>query len=259
LDHGAGAACFSGGKGNAVLLDCGDHYNFKRQVAPSLRRLGVSPDSVILSHPDGGHLGGGAAVWTTFPIRQVLLPVSRSRSPGFQSWAEAAPAAGIQTLQASEISELPMPDEARLEILHVPDALSKNAVADERAAIYRLHWRGWKLLFTSDAGMNTETAMLDAKKDLSADVIIAGHHRSDTSLSDPFLDAVNPQIIVASHSALPATERLNPATVSYWRSRGIQVIHQGESGGVTIKVNQVGDLMLEGFADQSVIQLMKKH
>ncbi len=258
LDKGAGAACFSGGKGNAVLLDCGDRYSFKRQVAPSLRRLGISPDSVVLSHPDSGHLGGGAAVWTTFPIRQALLPVSRSRSAGFQSWVKAAPAAGIQTLTASGISELPMPDGALLEILHAPDELSKNSIADERVAIYRLHWRGWKFLFTSDAGANTEAAMLAANKDLSADVIIAGRHRSDTSLSDPFLDAVNPQVIVSSHSAHPAAEQLQPGTVSYWRSRGIQAIHQGKSGGVTIKINPTGDLLLEGFADRSLIKLAKK-
>ncbi|NJM37028.1 MAG: hypothetical protein HC845_03655 [Akkermansiaceae bacterium] len=258
LDHGAGAACFSGGKGNAVLFDCGDRYSFKRQVAPSLRRLGISPDSVILSHPDGGHLGSGAAVWTTFPIHQALLPVSRSRSPGFQSWLEDAPAAGIQILQAGEISELPMPDGARLEILHAPDSLLKNAIADERVAIYRLHWRGWKFLFVSDAGVNTESAMLATNKDLSADVIIAGHHRSDTSLSDSFLDAVDPQMIVASHAELPTTEKLHPDVVSYWRSRGIQVIHQGKSGGVTIKMSPAGDLLLGGFVDRSLSALTKR-
>ncbi len=259
LKHGAGAACFSGGKSGAVLFDCGDRYSFKRQVAPSLRRLGISPDSVILSHPDGGHLGGGAVVWTTFPIRQVLLPVVDSRSPGFQAWVGEAPTAGIKALQASELHDLPMPDGARLEILHAPDSLSKNAIADDRVAIYRLHWRGWKLLFTSDSGINTETKMLDAAQDISADVIIAGRHRSDISLSDPFLDAVNPQMMIASHSELPSTERLNPESVKYWRSRGIQVIHQGESGGVTVKVNGVGDLLLEGFVDKSVITLRPKH
>ncbi|MES2924125.1 MAG: ComEC/Rec2 family competence protein [Verrucomicrobiota bacterium] len=255
LEHGAGAACFSGGGRGAVMIDCADRYSFKRRVAPSLRRLGVAPDSVVISHPDGGHLGGGATVWDILPIRQALLPVERSRSPAYRSWVDDAPAAGIKTQQAKAFQQLPMPDGARLEILHVPDARSPNAIADDRVAIFRLHWRGRKLLFTSDAGLGTELDLLDAKKDVSADVIIAGRHAGDATLSDRFLDAVNPQAIVASHADFPPGERLKPETVKYWRSRGIQVIHQGESGGVTVRVDDSGNLRLEGFADQSVMIL----
>jgi ComEC/Rec2-related protein len=255
LEHGAGAACFSGGASGAVLLDCADRYSFKRQVGPSLRRLGVMPDAVVLSHPDGGHLGGGAEVWGTLPIRQVLLPVAQSRSPAFRAWATDAPLAGIRTIHAADLRDLSMPDGARLEILHAPDPSSQNAPADDRVAIFRLHWRGWKLLLTSDAGILTESELLDAHKDISADVIIAGRHRSAASLGDAFLDAVNPQAIVASHSAFPICEQLDLKAVKYWRSRGIQVIHQGESGGVTVRVDESGNLRLEGFADQSVVIL----
>jgi ComEC/Rec2-related protein len=255
LEHGAGAACFSDGKKSAVLLDCGDRYSFKRRVAPSLRRLGVTPDSVILSHPDGGHLGGGTAVWKAFPIKQVLLPVAHSRSSAFRAWRKDAPLAGIKTYQAADFHELPLPDAARLEVLLAPAPDAQNASADDRVAVFRLHWRGWKLLFTSDAGMATESELLDAHADVAADVIIAGRHRGDASLSDAFLDAVNPQAIVASHSAFPLSERLKPESVKYWRSRGIQVIHQGESGGVTLRIDEAGNLRLEGFADQSVMSL----
>ncbi len=254
LERGAGAACFSG-PGGAVLLDCADRYRFKRRVAPSLRRLGIAPDSVVLSHPDGGHLGGGAAVWGLLPIRQVLLPVERSRSPAFRAWSKDASAAGIAVLLARDFRDLPMPDGARLEILHVPDSHLQNASADDRVAIFRLHWRGWKLLFTSDAGAGAEREMLDARKDLSADVIVAGRHRGDMSLSDPFLDAVDPQAIIASHAEFPPEERLSSESVKYWRSRGIQVMHQGETGGVTVRVDAAGNLRLEGFADQSVLIL----
>lgn len=255
LEHGAGAAVFSGGKSGAVLMDCADRYSFRRRILPSLRRLGVVPDSVVLSHPDGGHLGGGAAVWEAFPIRQALLPVVLSRSKTFQSWVVEAPLAGIKTMQAAEFHDLPMPDRARLEILHVPDAHSLNAIADDRVAIFRLHWRGWKLLFTSDAGVPTEMELLETHRDISADVIIAGRHRGDQSLCDPFLAAVKPQAIIACHSKFPISEQLKPEFVKYWRSCGIKVVHQGESGGVTLRVDDVGNLRLEGFADQSVMVL----
>jgi ComEC/Rec2-related protein len=255
FEHGAGAACFHGSGGGAVLLDCADPRSFKRRLAPSLRRQGIRPDAVVLSHPDGNHLGGAETVWRTFPIRQVVLPVEQSRSPAFRTWRDAAPPAGIKTLQVADLTKIPMPDGARLEILLAPDPHAQNASADDRVAIYKLHWHGWKILFTSDAGTSAESELLEAATDVSADVIIAGRHRTDLSLTDPFLDAVNPQVIIASHADFPITEKRDPNSVSYWKSRGIQVMNQGETGAVTLRVDKSGNLRLEGFVDKSVITL----
>ena len=247
LPHGAAAACFAGGSTGAVLLDCGDRQSFRRCVMPSLRKLGVEPDSVVLSHPDGGHLGGGAAVWQAFPIYQALLPVQDARSPAFHAWQQQGPQAGIALSQAAASGWLAFPDGAALEILHAPEPRAKSGLADERVAVFRLHWHGWKLLFTSDSGQGTEQEMLDRGLDVAADVIIAGHHRADLTLGDGFLAAVHPQVIIASNARFPATERLAPATVAYWQSRGIQVLDQGQAGGVTVRVDTAGNLRLEGF------------
>lgn len=258
LGSGDGAACFTGGKSGAVMIDCADGFAFERQVAPSLQRLGITPDSVVLSHADGGHLGGGAPVWETFPIRQALLPVEKSRSPVFRSWINDAPGAGVKTLQVKDFSRLPLPDGAQLEVLFAPNSLSQNMLADDRVAIFRVHWKGWKILFTSDSGAVTELKLLDAKKDLSADVIIAGKHRWDATLTDPFLDAVNPRVIIASHAPFPASEVRTPQTVKYWRSRGIRVFHQGQTGGVTLRVGESNELTIEGFMDGSRLLLKSR-
>jgi ComEC/Rec2-related protein len=247
LDYGDGAACFSDGKGAAALLDCGGRRSFGYLVAPSLRKLGIKPDSVVLSHPDGGHIGGGAAVWEQFPIRQALLPVIRSRSPGFRSWLEQAPRDGIRIHHAAAVSKLALPDGAWLEALHFPDPLAVNSLADDRVAVFRLHWRGWGILLTSDAGMGTERKMLDALTDVSADVIIAGRHRTDITLCDHFLDTVKPQAIIASNASHPEGEAVPPSSIAYWKSRGIRVIDQHESGGVTLRVDEDGSLRIEGF------------
>jgi beta-lactamase superfamily II metal-dependent hydrolase len=148
-----------------------------------------------------------------------------------------------------------MPDGARLEILYAPDPTAQNTRADARVAIYRLHWRGWKLLFTSDAGTETELNLLASPQDLTADVIIAGRNDFDTNLSDEFLTAVDPQLILASHADFPAKEKLDPAMAAYWRSRGIHVFHQGETGGVTLRVDGTGNLRIEGFVDRSQLTL----
>lgn len=255
LPFGAGVACFSAGNDGAVLIDCGDRKSFKRTVAPSLRNLGIEPDSVIISHPDGNHIGGGNAVWRAFPIRQALMPVQLSRSPSFRAWMSEAPLEGVSLHQARAGARMNLPDGARLEVLHAPDPLAKNALADERVAVFRLHWRGWKILLTSDAGMKTELKLLDAGKDVSADVIIAGRNRTDITLCDRFLNAVNPRAIIASNPTAPVEEKLPESAVTYWKSRGIEVIDQRQSGGVTLHFDEEENLRIEGFLSASPLIL----
>lgn len=258
LEYGSGAACFSGGDTGAVLMDCGDPQTFRRVVAPSLRKIGLEPDAVVLSHPDGNHLGGGSQVWELLPVRQALLPVKQARSPAFRAWLNDAPKAGIRVHQVSEKPTLPFPDGASLEVLHVPDPRAKNALADERVAVFRLHWRGWKILFTSDAGMATESKLLKSGKDLSADVIIAGRHRSDLSLGDRFLNAVAPRAIIASNSLFPVEERLPKNSVAYWKSRGIEVFDQAETGGVTLRIEEDGSLQIQGFLSAGRVTIRRR-
>ncbi len=245
LEHGAGSACFYGKSGEAVLLDCGDRNGFRHTVMPSLRQLGMRPNAVALTHPDGHHLGGGAAVWEAFAIRDAVMPVKLSRSSGYRSWM--ANPSGMNMRLAGEVGSMDLPDGARLEVVHAPDPLAQNARADDRVAVYRLHWRGWKILFTSDAGTSTENQVLEAGVDVAADVIVAGCHRNDLSLGDGFLHAVGPRAIVFSNPAFPLEEHRSAETVGYWKSRGIEVIDQCAVGGVTITVDDGGDLRLAGF------------
>lgn len=42
-------------------------------------------------------------------------------------------------------------------------------------------------------------------------------------------------------------ERRRPETLAYWKSRGIRVVDQAESGGVTIQPHEHGKLIVHGI------------
>lgn len=255
LKYGAGAGCFSGGWGEgAVLMDCGDRNSFQYRIAPSLRRLGISPDSVVLSHPDGSHIATQPMVRETFPIKQVLLPVELARSPAYRTWLSDTHG-DLKKRFVQETAGLNFPDGAWLECLNTPPSRAQNIMADNRVAVYRLHWRNWEILFMSDAGDVIEQQLLKSGKDLSADLVIVGRHPTDSHLGDRFLDRVKPKAIIASNASYPAEERLKPEEIDYWSSRGIQVIDQGKTGGVTVRIGSDGELWVDGFVDQSSLRL----
>lgn len=247
LPQGSGAAVLSESHAGAVFLDCGDRNAFRSLITPSLRNLGVFPDAAILSHPDGRHLGGGPQVWQAFPIRQALLPVARSRSPNLQAWLREAPIAGIQTAIATPDTTLPLPANAQLEVLITPNQNNPGIQADDRVAVALLHWRGWRILLTSDAGLATETKLLASTRNLAADVIIAGRHTSSPSLTDPFIERVNPAAIITTNTPFPQNEQLPPQQAAWWQQRGIAVFDQALTGAVTLTPAPNNALTLTGF------------
>lgn len=254
--HGGGAACLHDG-GSSVLLDTGHRPGFRRIVLPSLRHMALRPESIVLSHPDGGHLGGAVEALDALPVRQILLPVERARSQSFRALVDGAATRGIATTRGEAGQTFGISPDARLEILHHPDPFDFQAVADERVMVLRLHWRGWRILFLSDAGWRTERAMLESGRDLGADVIVAGRHRHDSSMGDAFLAAVKPRAIVAGHADFPPEERVPAAWQAACENAGIRVFHQGRTGGVTLVPGEDGTLTIRGFLDGAEMILQK--
>ena len=71
--------------------------------------------------------------------------------------------------------------------------------------------------------------------DLRSDILIKGQHYSGESGSAAFLDAVQPQLIVATSVDFPARERIPDAWARMVRERGIELLRQDETGAVTLE------------------------
>jgi len=252
--QGSGAACLHDGE-TSVLFDTAHRQGFRRTVLPSLRHMALRPQSIVLSHPDGGHLGGTVDAFDALPVRQVLLPVERARSPGFGELVEVAGKRGIATPLGRKGARYDISPDAWIEVLHEPDARDGSALADERVMVTRLHWHGWRVLFTADAGMATERKMLASGEDLQADVIVAGRHARDASLGEDFLAAVKPKVIVAGHADFPEAERVPEGWMEACERRGMRVFHQGRTGAVMLVVEENGALVVRGFLDGVEVRL----
>ncbi|WP_265594542.1 hypothetical protein [Haloferula sp. BvORR071] len=133
-----------------------------------------------------------------------------------------------------------------------------NTVADERVMVLRLHWRGWRILFTSDAGWSTERKLMDSGLDLTADLIVAGRNRTDSSLGEDFLAAVKPRAIIASHTDFPVAERIPKRWAEHCEAQGIRLFHQGKTGAVTLALGKDGALVLRGFLNGEELKLAPK-
>jgi competence protein ComEC len=251
LDYGADAACLASADGNAVMIDTGGTFGLGQTVGKSLGRLGIHPDSVILTHADSGHVAPPGLMREMFPIRQVVLGANSQRSSVIDAW-EAHPSARI--LLPRRGSVFSFAKDIHAEVLLSPHDQPVGSLADDRCLVLMLHWKGWKLLWLGDAGRLSEQALLAGGEDLSADLIIAGIHGSDLSLTTPLIRAVSPDAIIIPRLAASQTDASRREQIQLLQPTRIRIIDREQTGGLLITAEETR-LMIRGHLDKSTVEL----
>lgn len=250
LGYGASSACFASDAGNAVLFDTGGKFPLEREVGPSLMGLGIQPDSAILTHTDAGHVAPPELLLEMFPLRQVSNGMVAARGSVAEKW---------ERLRNGEIA-IHSPRRGDLldigggvwaEVLLTSDDGVSGSLADDRALVFRLQWGDRKILFTGDSGRKSEEALLESGADLRSDVIVAGLHETDLSLTDAFVSAVDPQVIVIPRPAGCDMDVHRAFAKKRWQKLGIKVLDQTETGGLTVTRGAEGQFLIAGFFDGS--------
>jgi beta-lactamase superfamily II metal-dependent hydrolase len=73
-----------------------------------------------------------------------------------------------------------------------------------------------------------------------ADIVVAGIPEQDEPLSDPLLNAIQPQAIIVADSRYPTTARASKALQERLRRRGVPVFFTHQCGSVHITLRQEG-------------------
>ena len=253
LEYGASAACFAPSTGNAVLIDVGGSFSLEGEIGPSLMQLGIRPDSAIFTHSDAGHIVTPELLTEMFGMRQVASGMVPTPGSTAKEWEQDA--LGIRLSNPKKGERLNLGNGAYAEILLSPHEEAVGSLADDRAMVFMMHWRGWKILWLGDAGRLSEQAMLESGVDLKADVIVAGLHESDISLTENLVRKVDPQAIVIPRRAGIEMDGFRGRQRRSWEKAGVKTIDQALTGGLTVTTDLWGNLVFDGFVDGSEMKL----
>jgi competence protein ComEC len=241
LDLGAGAAVHLRTGGADWLFDCGSERAYERVVRQYLHWAGVNRlDGLLLTHGDALHLSGAAELLRDFPRIHMIDNPTPDRSTIHQQLQGILQQRGIKTdhLAAGDGSRLSR--EATAHVLFPPRVFLANITDDQTYVIQLVVAPSTSILLMSDSGEKTERALLTYGLDLRSDIIVKGQHHSGQSGSDPFLDAVRPQLIIATSRDFPEYERISDEWAEHVRARGIKLFRQDETGAVTVRVGRDG-------------------
>lgn len=193
IDVGQGdAILITAATGEILLIDGGRDEN---RLRDRLETMGVVDlDAIALTHPHADHAAGLIEALERFPVERVYLNGGDHDTRTFARFMDAVEAEGAAVTTVTRGDVIPLGN-LILKVLH-PAELSGDLNADSMVLL--LDCGDVEVLLTGDAETPSEEEMAVAGVLLDIDVLKVGHHGSRTSSSQPFLDALLPEVAVIS-------------------------------------------------------------
>lgn len=225
IDVGKADSIFITCNGKNILIDAGD-VELSYKAAEYLKRQGVKNlDLVVATHPDKDHIGGMANVLFEFNTARFMMPaVPQSCQPNSTAYEAMLFAAQKKEIDVTS----PQPGDCfSIGDMQVCIFAPQKEYDDtnNNSIVLQITYKQDSFLFMGDAEKQAEQDILAAGYDLRSEVLKVGHHGSDTSTTQAFLDAVQPKYAVISvgenNDNLPKKEvldRLSKNSINTYRT-----------------------------------------
>ena len=240
LDVGQGLSILVQCDGQNMIYDGGDRST-SSYVVSYLKDQGVETiDYLVSSHYDSDHMAGLIGCLNAFDVKNVIGSDYVHDSDLYTSFMDAVASKGLE-VQHPAVGDTFQLGNATLEVLgpvNISSDSNNNSVA------IKLTNDDDSFLFTGDAEAAEEAEMIGTGIDLNCEVLVLGHHGSDTSSSWDFLSATAPAYAVIScgkdnqygHPHADTLEKMQSMDIDIFRTDDQGTI-VATSNGATISFN----------------------
>jgi len=202
-------------------------------ILPFLRHQGrAAIDTLVVSHGDSDHIGGMRTLLAVTRVNRLITSV-----PG------KMPHVPFELCHSGQSWQW---DGVHFDMLH-PQELPDGRGNDD-SCVLRVSGAGFSVLLTGDIEAPAERELLSRQAQaLKADLLVAPHHGSKTSSTEPFIAAVAPRWVLfpagyRNHYHFPA-----PPVVERYRKAGIVMFDTAMSGAITVRRDLAGGIAIEEY------------
>lgn len=234
IDVGQGDSVLIKQGGNNMLIDAGEN-NKGKIVVDYLRNEGVETlDYVIGTHPHSDHIGGLDDVIYAFDVKSVIMPEKTHTTKTFEDVVVAVKDKGLKITKPI-VGESHNVGDAKFTII-APNSSEYGNLNDYSVSV-KLEYGSNSIILTGDAEKASEQEMVDNGIDLKADVLKAGHHGSDTSSIQSFVDKVDPEYVVMQVGEGNKYKHPNDEVVDRFNNTGAKIYRNDIHGAIIMRSN----------------------
>jgi len=234
LDVGQGdAILIQTPDGYEVLIDGGATSQVVRQLADKQSWNDRLIDVVIATHPDTDHVGGLVDVLERFQVDLIIQTEADNDSPAAIAFESAVVNERVDVRFARAGQLIQVGASTTIQILS-PASDTDNWRPNAASVIVRVVYGDTSFMLTGDAPDSIEDYLVGVYgAGLKSDVLKLGHHGSQTSTSELWLDTVQPQYAVVSASLDNRYGHPDQSVMQRVFARNIQTSHTGTDGTVS--------------------------
>ncbi|MDH3354481.1 MAG: DNA internalization-related competence protein ComEC/Rec2 [Chromatiales bacterium] len=242
LDVGQGLSAVVETRDHALVFDTGASYpsgfNYGEAVViPYLRRRGKERvDTLIVSHGDNDHIGGAKSLYEQIVVSRIITSV-----PQMMRWAR------VESCHRGEAWSW---NGVQFEILH-PPSLELPLSENNLSCVLKVTANGQSVLLTGDIEAPAEQLMVNEYGErLRSNILVAPHHGSKTSSSQPFIDRVAPEWVVFPVGYRNRYHFPDASVVRRYRESGAKRVNSFSEGAITFNLCEKCPLIAQSFRQQ---------
>ncbi|MDP1394325.1 MBL fold metallo-hydrolase [Lysinibacillus capsici] len=220
--------------GKTMLID-GGVKGAGQQIVSYLKELGINKlDIVVATHPDADHIGGLIPVLDNMTIEQFYDSGKVHTSQTFEEMLTRIDEKNIPYHVPKIGDDIEFDKDVNVKVLNANDQAKDN---NDASIVLKMTYGNVSFLLTGDAGVALEKEML--QYDVKATVLKAGHHGSNTSSSEEFIQAVKPEVTILSYGEDNKYGHPHAEIVDRLQAIGSKIYATADLGTITVSTDGV--------------------
>ena len=230
LDVGQGDCAIIYSDGYCAVIDVGEPESVT-VINKALKDYGIEEiDALIISHLHSDHVGALPEIAELYPIGNLFMPKIYNKSIiTAKNGKETAVQNGAAFYEVDSGINFNI-GEFEITILSDYDGDSEE---NNRSTFVMAEIDGTKILFTGDAEAEMENKLIDDNINIDCDILKVGHHGSNTSSSERFLNQATPDYAVVSVGENNQYSHPHKETLKSLEKCGAKIFRTDKNGDIT--------------------------